>query len=424
MKGKNKKKRALKISLIAMSFVLVMVLGVSLTLAWFYDGDWASNYVQMGGPVGITITDSAGTTSSGANKLHFQLGAGTQAYPGQSVSIQAGVKNNGEQKQVIVRDTDGNAKVETQTVGSSCYIRAHFAVYTNMPADDGFNTSELCKFVDGLIGTQNKLFTGVVSGGAFTTEPTMDYYWFYYQNQGVKALSTTGTGVGANGNPDVKYYIDGTGHEITSEQAATDTYAKKLDLGYYYLCGMKPSITTETYTGYTNAEKIAARTIPSGTNAADSAYLKELKFNETAAYLWNSTIVIPWSLTNASANSYMIVEVIFQAVQSYIPTISSAGVISSASDNQVKEPTVSNSSVQTLFSSCNFITVTEADTKIVDNRGTTDDASDDITIKYKNTDGTAYRLADDESTADIDESADDYPLNFTKATKASVATGS
>ena len=390
MKGKNKKKRALKISLIAMSFVLVMVLGVSLTLAWFYDGDWASNYVQMGGPVGIKIRDSAGTLTSGSNKLHFNLNDGGRlAYPGQSINIQAGVYNEGESKSILKDDGAGGTTIETTTVGSSCYVRAHFAVYTNIgkiydaeneewvdSSDKGtFDASKLCEFVQGLINEQNAKFG---SG-----EGKNDYYWYYHQETGSKPLSTSGTGVGSDGSTsDVLYYLDGVSSSTANSTAK--------DLGYYYLCGNKAGETT-----YTIA------------SAANNAYLKPLPFGTSNAFLWESSIVIPWQLTNTSASSYIIVEVIFQAVQTFIPNIGSSGatlgVIDKSPTNQVNDPTVGNSSVQTLFSSCQFSNAGDTGKILVDDKGTPA-TTDDWYIQYKN-------ASTGEANAD---------LGFIKATKATV----
>lgn len=371
MKGKNKKKRALKISLIAMSFILVMVLGVSLTLAWFYDGDWASNYVQMGGPVGIKIYDTVDGEgkpnhfTSGANNLHFNLLSSEKAYPGQSIKIQAGIYNEGMQSTVLKKDGD-NLSFETQTSGSSCFVRAHFAVYTSITDTTGtFDVSDLCTFVDGLIGTQNQKY-----------KDGTDYYWFYHQEKGSKALSETSTDASKN-----KHYFNGK--EVTEN---TDI----LDDGYYYLCGG------------------SNEDIPTGDGAEDKAILKELEFLTAKAYLWDSTIVIPWQLNNGSADAVIVVEVRFEAIQTFIPEIS-GGVISNAENNRVDDDevtddyqvSVGNDSLQTVFNSSDFSsTFTQAN-------------GNEYTGKIKVTvDGTDFLIPY------VDTESKDPYVPFLKATKA------
>ena len=84
MKGKKKnRKKVGKGIILCMSFLLTIILTFSFTLAWFYDADWASNYVNMAGAVGIEIRREAGKKdnngndlpllSSGAGNLHFNI---------------------------------------------------------------------------------------------------------------------------------------------------------------------------------------------------------------------------------------------------------------------------------------------------------------------------------------------------------------
>ena len=73
MKGKKKnKKKVGKILLLGMSFLLTIVLTFTITLAWFYDSDWASNSVTMAGTVGIEVRKQGATSAtSGSGNLHF-----------------------------------------------------------------------------------------------------------------------------------------------------------------------------------------------------------------------------------------------------------------------------------------------------------------------------------------------------------------
>ena len=91
MKGKAKNKRKIgKVILICMGFFLTIILTFTTTLAWFYDSDWASKYVKMGGSVGIKIKDSTDAFTSGSGNLHFNITTAL-AYPGQSVDVSASV---------------------------------------------------------------------------------------------------------------------------------------------------------------------------------------------------------------------------------------------------------------------------------------------------------------------------------------------
>ena len=60
---KSKKgKKIAKVVLLALSFILTAVITFNVTLAWFYDEDWASSMVTMAGTVGIELRDDASTT--------------------------------------------------------------------------------------------------------------------------------------------------------------------------------------------------------------------------------------------------------------------------------------------------------------------------------------------------------------------------
>ena len=87
MKGKRQKKRKIgKIMLLSMSFLLTIVLTFTITMAWFFDSDWASNHVTMAGSVGIEIRDYQKQTTSGSGNLNFEISTNL-AYPGQSIQV-------------------------------------------------------------------------------------------------------------------------------------------------------------------------------------------------------------------------------------------------------------------------------------------------------------------------------------------------
>lgn len=330
MKGKAKNKRKIgKVILIGMGFFLTIILTFTTTLAWFYDSDWASKYVKMGGSVGIKIKDNADNFTSGSGNLHFNITTAL-AYPGQSVDVSASVYNDGGRS--------GNPG------GSECYVRAHFAVYTNVgmaPDPDDFVTAEysdgttnpeyikevneasyvnaqtLYAFLDSLISLQN------------ANSATTGYYWKYYKRTGALPLSDSGSQT-----TDIKYYLDGTSYN-TAAEASTST-----DKGYFYLC--KDA----------NGE------------------MKPLTVGNAATFLWNNTFVIPWQLTNLSADKYIFVGLTFQAIQTFIPVINN-GVISGVADNQLPAAscTYNSDAVQTVFNSCSFTpinTVVTIDDEVVD----------------------------------------------------------
>lgn len=340
MKGKSKKKRKIgKVILIGMGFFLTVVLTFTTTLAWFYDSDWASKYVQMGGTVGIVIKDSSGNVTHGSGNLHFTIQSDL-AYPGQAVDVSASCYN------------DGGRSSATGGTGSACYVRARFAVYTNVgkaPDPEDYKTSDyplgtdnpdytkdlseatqnqdlsaesLYRFLDGLITKQNNEQNLLENG----------YNWVYYQKTGALPLSDSGTGT-----TDKTYYLDGTTYTYDEASASwkygdvsiTATNNTIKDRGYFYLC------------------------------KKNSTELFPLTVNSSATYLWNNTFVIPWTLTNLSADKYIYVGVVFQAVQTYIPIITDGvidGTFNNTTGNQLaaSDCTYDAIAVQTVFNTCDF----------------------------------------------------------------------
>lgn len=327
MKGKAKNKRKIgKVILIGMSFFLTIVLTFTITLAWFYDSDWASKYITMGGSVGISIKDNTGNFTSGSQELHFNLYndpdnpvANPLAYPGQAVDVSASCYNDGG---------------KSGDNGSACYVRARFAVFTNigttpnasdyivadkypdgttnpdyvdamdqLEKDRMLNAESIYSFLSSLIDVQNNLAS------------TNGYKWIYYKRSGSLKLTDSGT----EGTP--KHYLDG--QVYTEAQTGNDS-------GYFYLC-------------YGDATK--------------ENVLMPLEQGDDAVFLWNSTFVVPWQLTNASADKIIYVGLIFQAIQTYIPSINAEnGTISQAFPNQLSADscTYNNDSVQTVFNTCTF----------------------------------------------------------------------
>ncbi|MBE5758241.1 MAG: hypothetical protein E7345_04925 [Clostridiales bacterium] len=367
MKGKKKNKRKVgKIILLGMSFLLTIVLTATATLAWFFDSDWASKTVQMSGAVGIEIRDKRYELDgegnpklddngnpipltvadslkgkSGDGNLHFLITT-DKAYPGQAVDVSAQVYNNG-----------GQSVVNNTGVGSPCYVRAHFAVYTNVgdtsnpnSVDNLLNANGLYDFLDGLVDSQNKLVN--------TGDATTNYYWYYHQESGAKPLSTSGVS-----DSDLLYYFDGkVYYDPLSPPDPIPTGATSLasvegtlyDRGYFYLCYFPD-----------NSKKYADIPDREVEGNENNAILKPLNVNNTAAFLWNSTFIIPWQLTNASADKYIFVAVTFQAIQTFIPKIGAEGgvgngIINQDPNNQLPagQCTVGSDSVQTVFNSSGF----------------------------------------------------------------------
>ena len=402
MKGKAKEKRKIgKAILIGMGFFLTIVLTFTTTLAWFYDSDWASKYISMAGTVGIEIRKEDGTRTSGSGNLYFHINSENgKAYPGQAIDVSASVYNNG-----------GKSGVG----GSDCYVRAHFAVYTNigkLPVatdyvggtesnaykaavaqyrvaheladnaevptetleaagikaadyDGGENANAyktdlanaetesemsseaLYAFLETLVDKQNTLNT--------SSDPNLktDYYWIYHKQTGALPLSNSGIK-----DTDIEYYIDGqkvkdTTHDPDNENATSVSNVTTVtDKGYFYLC--KDSL----------------------------GVLKPLAYDDDAVFLWNNTFIVPWKLTNNSADKLIFVGITFQAIQTFIPQMvmsgtTSTGVIWGDPNNQVPEEecTYNSPSVQTVFNSCNFKeieTSINVNGKIVDFSKTTD----------------------------------------------------
>jgi len=347
MKGKAKEKRKIgKVILIGMGFFLTIILTFTTTLAWFYDSDWASKYINMAGTVGIELrreeldTDEEGAnlTTSGAGNLYFTLyneADNPKAYPGQSIDVSASVYNDGG------RSGEG---------GSDCYVRAHFAVYTNIgipitidrndfPAgtdgDAAYAEAQAKANADALLEEETMgaeaLYVFLNTLISKQNDKNAGYYWKYYQHEGATPLSESGTGNDETNPTDIEYYYEGTKvkdstHDSTNEDATSVTdVTKVLDRGYFYLCH------------------------------DSSGKLLPLTRTNTAVFLWNDTFVIPWQLTNNSADKILFVALTFQAIQTYIPKISN-GIINSDPDNRLPldECLYNANAVQTVFNSCAF----------------------------------------------------------------------
>lgn len=330
---KTKSTRGKKIAkgvLLALSFILTAVITFSVTLAWFYDGDWASDVVTMAGSVGIELHDSAGKTS-GAGNLHFFV-LGDKAYPGQAIDCEAAVYNDGGQSTVAGKQ------------GSPAYVRARFVVYTNIGnglADDStdpealMNARAIYDYLNGLITAQNNK-TGIT------------YAWQYYTTDKyfpLKNADSTGT---------LKYYYDGTVYASAPTISAYESY--------YYLC-------------YPNGATVTKK--DNTTTVVGANVLKPLTVGDTANFLWDGEFVIPWTLTNTAADKVIYVAVQFQAIQTFIPLVNQNtsamdGVISPgvAGDNQLDPSlcTYDNGGVQTIFNSSNFGAI---DLKIYEDDGET-----------------------------------------------------
>jgi len=411
MKGKKKnKKKVGKIILLGMSFLLTIVLTFTITLAWFYDSDWASKSVTMAGSVGIVIKDSGGVVKSGAGNLHFKIST-DKAYPGQAVEVSASVYNDGERSGVG---------------GSPAYIRAHFAVYTDvgkLPDPNHYNygttpTATIThpnlaydtavskyKKAHGILasdsvetsileaaGIVTSDYVGGLSSQAYIRdyaeaqeESELDssalydflnnliytqnntsstkYQWKYYQHTSAIPISTSGTQKVGNddsiddtsANSDIKYYVDGASAKDSANLTSTS------DRGYYYLCYK----SGESFTTFTDSTAQGAITNTKGTyDTEDKTYtvgtddfvLMPVSQGSEASFLWNDQFIIPWTLTNISADKHIFVAVSFQAVQTFIPQINTDGSFNKAANNQVAPELCSydNNSLQAVFNSSYF----------------------------------------------------------------------
>ena len=242
MEGKTKKKSSkfLKVAILGISAILLVILTVSTTLAWFFDADWANNAVDMAGAVGIVLKgqDTSGNTvtTSGAGQLTFRIHDNTKGvYPGQAVEVKASVFNNGDADDSLadgIGDADGfdtgddvATSTEDATLGqykttsSACYVRAHFAVFTDLPANDAnFNAKDIFYYLERMV---NAASTG------------KNYKWVHYVHDTTNAadqIAITASGVAGDA---VEYYKDGLYVSIRSnKKILTDEFLQSFSVGY------------------------------------------------------------------------------------------------------------------------------------------------------------------------------------------------
>lgn len=318
MKGKNKKNKRKKIGvtiMLIMSFMLTIVLTATLTLAWFYDTDWASHSVTMAGSVGIEMREESGKVTSGSGKLHFKLYNTSLAYPGQAIEMEASVFNNGGTSVQNHFATTPNANypagstatkeqidaqdqaIKESGAGSPCYVRAYFEVFTNI-TEDALKSDDIYSFLVTLIEAQNTKNT---------------YKWVHWTN--TNAIVELDDNFYFNGSTQIN------GSTITEGQTQTDR-------GYFYLCTA---------------------------DLDENSVLQPLNVGDTATFLWDGQFIIPWQLTNLSADKVIYIGVKFEAIQTFIPKMSDGKIITDA-DNQLPagQCTISNVSVQTVFNTCQF----------------------------------------------------------------------
>ena len=389
MKGKAKEKRKIgKAILIGMGFFLTIILTFTTTLAWFYDSDWASKHITMAGTVGIEIqaedADDNIIKTSGAGNLYFHI-EGEKAYPGQAVDVSASVYNNG-----------GKSGVK----GSDCYVRAHFAVYTDigkLPVESDYGTTAgtgktsnaykkaVAQFEEangiaageatesqltaaGILATDYEIADGQTKPAAYIRdlaaaeeESDMNAEAMYVF---LNSLIDKQNALLNSDDPNTKtdYYWVYYQHEGAMPLSSTGTETTDVE---YYIDGTKVKDATH------DKDNTGAETVTSVTEVKDKGYfylcenslgkLKKLTRGTSAVFLWNNTFIIPWQLTNNSAGKTMFVAVTFQAIQTFIPQIklssgSSTGVILGDADNQMPEDEClyNTPAVQTVFNSCNF----------------------------------------------------------------------
>ena len=317
-KQKLIKGRYLNIVLLALAFLMTIVITFTVTVAWFFDSDWASNDITMGGKVSIYLTngvkDGEGnyTQLYGKNQLHFKLfdsgdptAPGYQkpvGYPGQTIDVRASVFNDGDSK---------------------CYVRAKFLVASNVP-DSKLSLSSLYIYLQQLVN-------------AINSNSSYQYCWRYYEQTAANAIKFDGS-----------YYLNGTAYT----DSAWNTLENKSDGGYYYLC-----------------KKVS--------NAV-SDILMPMELGELDTFFMDGTFLIPWQLKNDSAGCKLFAAVQFDAIQTYIPIVYNKdaasgtkeytsdptlhGTICKDVNNQMPEDLVKYNtySAQAVWNSCEFDGITES----------------------------------------------------------------
>ena len=309
--------RLTKIVLLALAFLMTIIITFTVTVAWFYDSDWADNKITMGGKVSVFLTngENIGTESepeyenlgqSGSQKLHFQLfGGAEKAYPGQTIDVKTSVYNDGD---------------------SDCFIRAKFMVATDVSDGEDLDIGNLYYFLHTLVLAINEV-------------EEYDYCWVYFEHDYTAPVYF-----------EEKYYLNGDSYDKDSWEK-TMTNDQKNDGGYYYLC-----------------QKVG--------NAV-SPLLKPVAKSSLQTFFMDGTFLIPWTLTNSSASCNLYATVQFQAIQTFIPIVYNPnetnasskeyhqdskyhGTISKAENNRFPEDSVryDTYSAQAVWNSCEFDSIT------------------------------------------------------------------
>lgn len=311
--------RLTKIVLLALAFLMTIIITFTMTVAWFFDSDWADNKITMGGKVSVYLTNGENTDTSddttypydnlgqsGSKSLHFQLfGGAEKAYPGQTIDVKTSVYNDGE---------------------SDCYIRAKFMVATDVGDGEDLDIGNLYYFLYTLVTDINKV-------------SSYDYCWVYSELDHTTPIYFEG-----------QYYLNGDTFS-KDEWEKTKPDAEKVDGGYYYLC-----------------QKV---------DGAVSSLLKPVSKSSLQTFFMDGTFLIPWTLTNSSASCNLYAAVQFQAIQTFIPVVynpnesdSSSveynedskyyGTISKKENNRYPEASVAYNtySAQAVWNSCSFPSIT------------------------------------------------------------------
>ena len=311
--------RLTKIVLLALAFLMTIIITFTVTVAWFYDSDWADNKITMGGKVSVYLTNGENTDDtdddtnpydnlgqSGSKSLHFQLfGGAEKAYPGQTIDVKTSVYNDGD---------------------SDCFIRAKFMVATDVTEPD-LDLANLYLYLHSLVQAINSM-------------DDYDYCWVYDERN-------------HNNSPiyfENNYYLNGVAYPKDTWEKTMDASAK-FDTGYYYLC-----------------QKV---------DGATSHLLKPITKSSLQTFFMDGTFLIPWTLTNSSASCNIYAAVQFQAIQTFIPVVYNPnetnasskeynedsqyhGTISKAENNRFPEDSVKYDtySAQVVWNSCVFDSIT------------------------------------------------------------------
>ena len=201
-KSKKFRKKIGYIAILAISFGLVVFMGVGSTLAWFAGSDWADNTMYMGGPVYISMygEDNAGRKlTSGFGNLEVSAASGSRTtgitsltgddandvkvlLPGQRMEIHAVARLRSSAYETSYRRKDNDGGLQNGTTGelsrsTNALLRARFSLDVTFDSDTAVGESGFYK----LPTSTTKPTAGTFSGS-----------YNFYVSSAMEVLSDTG----------------------------------------------------------------------------------------------------------------------------------------------------------------------------------------------------------------------------------------